>query len=109
MTVYMICYAAGMLFSRISLYALSGIVLIFAALVLFAQDMRGPGLPVRLRALFSLSFVGGQGLACLKLSRLQTDWELMTWAVLFLAYAAFWLAVEWLRLRNGPAVRGAAP
>ncbi len=109
MTVYMICYAAGMLFSRISLYALSGIVLIFAALALFAQDMRGPGLPVRLRALFSLSFVGGQGLACLKLSRLQTDWELMTWAVLFLAYAAFWLAVEWLRLRNGPAVRGAAP
>ena len=35
MTVYMICYAAGMLFSRISLYALSGIVLIFAAFVLF--------------------------------------------------------------------------
>ena len=49
MIVYMICYAAGMLFSRISLYALSGIVLMFAAVVLFLQDMRGPGLPVRLR------------------------------------------------------------
>ncbi len=109
MAVYMICYVAGMLFSRISLYALSGIVLIFAAGVLFAQDMRGPGLPVRLRALFSLSFVGGQGLACMKLSRLQTDWELQTWAVLFLAYTVFWLVTEWLRMRNGPAVRGNAP
>ena len=109
MIVYMICYAAGMLFSRVSLYALSGIVLMFAAAVLFLQDMRGPGLPVRLRALFSLSFVGGQGLACLKLSRLQTDWEWGTWAVLFLAYTGFWLAFEGLRLRNGPAVRGNRP
>lgn len=51
MPVYLICYAASMLFARISLYALSGAVLIFAAAVLFFTDMRGAGLPLRLRAL----------------------------------------------------------
>ena len=81
----MICYAAAVLFSRVSLYIPSGLCLIFAAAVLFQRDMRGPGLPVRLRALFSLCFVGGEGLACMKLSKLQTDWEPLTWAVLFLA------------------------
>ena len=30
-------------------------------------------------------FVGGQGISCFKLSRLQTDWALMTWISLFLA------------------------
>lgn len=104
MPVYLICYAASVLFARISLYALSGVILIFAAVVLFFTDMRGAGLPLRLRALFSLSFVGGQGLSCLKLSALQTAWEPMTWAVLFLAYTVFWLFFE-----AGKRNRGAAP
>ena len=101
MPVFMICYAAAVLFSRVSLYIPSGLCLIFAAAVLFQRDMRGPGLPVRLRALFSLCFVGGEGLACMKLSKLQTDWEPLTWAVLFLAYAAFWLAFELLKQNAG--------
>ena len=101
MPVFMICYAAAVLFSRVSLYIPSGLCLIFAAAVLFRRDMRGPGLPVRLRALFSLCFVGGEGLACMKLSKLQTDWEPLTWAVLFLAYAAFWLAFELLKQNAG--------
>ena len=100
----MICYAAAVLFSRVSLYIPSGLCLIFAAAVLFHQDMRGPGLPVRLRALFSLCFVGGQGLSCLKLSKLQTDWEGLTWAVLFLAYAGFWLVFELLKKNAGGTV-----
>ncbi len=106
MPVYLICYAASMLFARISLYALSGAVLIFAAAVLFFTDMRGAGLPLRLRALFSLSFVGGQGLSCLKLSALQTAWEPMTWAALFLAYTVFWLAFEVSRKNRGAAPSG---
>ena len=101
MPVFMICYAAAVLFSRVSLYIPSGLCLIFAAAVLFHRDMRGPGLPVRLRALFSLCFVGGEGLSCMKLSKLQTDWEPLTWAVLFLAYAAFWLAFELLKQNAG--------
>jgi len=101
MLVYLICYAAAYLFSRAGAFLLSGAALMFAAAVLFAEDMRGPGLNVRLRALFSLSFVGGQGVSALKLSSLQVPWETETWVVLFLAYTVFWLVFEWLKARSG--------
>ena len=104
MLVFTICYAAAVLFSRVSLYVPSGLCLVFAAAVLFCRDMRGPGLPVRLRALFSLCFVGGEGLSCMKLSRLQTDWEGLTWAVLYLAFAIFWLTFELLKQKAGGTV-----
>ena len=104
MLVFTICYAAAGLFSRVSLYVPSGLCLVFAAAVLFCRDMRGPGLPVRLRALFSLCFVGGEGLSCMKLSRLQTDWEGLTWAVLYLAFAIFWLTFELLKQKAGGTV-----
>lgn len=94
MPVYLMCYAAAFLFARASHDLLAGVVLLFAAAVLFLGDIRGPGLPLRLRALFSLSFVGGEGIACLKLSYLETEWEPLTWAVLFLAYTVFWLVFE---------------
>ena len=109
MLVFTICYAAAVLFARITLYIPSGLCLVFAAAVLFCRDMRGPGLPVRLRALFSLCFVGGEGLSCMKLSRLQTDWEGLTWAVLYLAYAVFWLTFELLKQNAGRTVFRSAP
>jgi len=100
MIVYVICYLASFLFSRISLYALSGIVLLFAALVLFWQDFRQGKKFYPLRALFSLSFVGGEGISCLKLSRLETDWEPETWICFFLAYVCFWLAFEFFVVKR---------
>ena len=101
MTVYLLCYAAAFLAARASHDLLAGAALLFAAAVLFLGDVRGPGLPVRCRALFSLSFVGGEGIACLKLSNLETPWEPLTWAVLFLAYTVFWLVFELWRKNEG--------
>lgn len=101
MAVYLILYAASFLFARISHYALSGIVLIFAALVLAYHDLKGMVPYGRLRGLFSLGFVGGQGVSALKLSALQTDWLPETWAALFVAYTVFWLVFEILRRRSG--------
>ena len=111
MLVYLICYLAAVLFARVSCFALSGLPLLLAAAWLCREDFGRPGPAVRLRGLFSLSFVGGQGLSCLKLSRLQVPWEPMTWAVLFLAHSVFWLVFE-LLLRRVPAERcsgGPAP
>lgn len=97
MCVYIVCYALCMLLSHAGWYLLSGIVLLFSAFALFCAEMRGPGLPVRLRALFSLGFVGGQALSCMKLSRLQTDWEPAMWCTCFVAFVVFWVSVEWGR------------
>ena len=40
-------------------------------------------------------------MACMKLSRLHTDWTLMTWVCLALAYAGFWGIFEILSRRYG--------
>ena len=36
-----------------------------------------------MRGLFTLAWVGGEGIACLKLSRLQSDWSNVTWLTFF--------------------------
>ena len=75
MVVYLILYGAGVLFASSVHYYMSGMSLILAALYLYFYDYRRSGNPFHLRALFSLFWVGGEGISCFKLSRLQTDWD----------------------------------
>lgn len=94
MVVYLILYGAGMLFAASAHYYMSGASLILAALYLYFYDYRRSKNPLHLRALFSLFWVGGEGISCMKLSRLQTDWDPVTWACFFVALAAFWNVFE---------------
>lgn len=96
MVVYLICYVASYFLAGGEHYLLSGAALILAALWLYFSDYRKSRNLIHLRALFSLFWVGGQGIACLKLSRLQSDWELKTWVCLALAYVGFWVVFELL-------------
>ena len=90
MLVYVICYGAAMLFAFSAHFTLSGMSLMFAALYLYLWEYGKSGNPLHLRGLFSLFYVGGEGISCLKLSNLQKDWSLETWACFFVAFAAFW-------------------
>ena len=94
MAVYLICYLASYILARFGHYLISGLLLLAAAGWLYMEDYRKYKNLIHLRALFSLFWVGGEGLACLKLSSLQTDWSNMTWFCLFLAYIGFWLVFE---------------
>lgn len=107
MAVYLICYGISYLMARQHAYMLSGLVLITAALWLYRKDYRASHDLIHLRALFCLAFVGGQGVSCFKLSRLQTDWANETWLCFLLAAAAYWLAFE-LVSRRGPAAAGSS-
>lgn len=103
MSVYLICYAASFLFSEAGYYKLSGLVLIFAAVNLYWYDYRQSKNLIHLRGLFSLFWVGGEGISCFKLSNLQTEWGLMTWVCFLLALAGFWFTFEFLsRTRGNP-------
>lgn len=95
MAVYLICYAVSWILARQHVYMLSGLVLIPVAFWLYWKDYRESGNLIDLKGLFCLSFVGGQGISCLKLSRLQTDWSDLTWLCFLLAVAAFRLAGRW--------------
>ena len=73
------------------LYILSGLVLLFAAIQNYREGVRRSKDAADLLSLFSLSYIGGMGISCFKLSKLQTDWELITWICLFLAYMGYYL------------------
>lgn len=94
MAVYLICYVLSFVLARQHYYMLSGLVLVTAAMWLYWKDYRRSGNLIHLRGLFCLFFVGGQGISCFKLSRLQTDWSFETWICLALAVAAFWAVFE---------------
>ena len=86
---YTLAYLFSMFCSRMGWYPASGIVLIVTAVLIYLWLFRKSGNLVELRGLFTLSWVGGQGLACFQLSRLQTDWNTITWLCFFLAYLGF--------------------
>lgn len=92
---YTLAYLFSMFCSRMGWYPASGIVLIVTAVLIYLWLFRKSGNLVELRGLFTLSWVGGQGLACFQLSRLQTDWNTITWLCFFLAYLGFGIGYEW--------------
>ncbi len=101
MVIYLMSYILSFFLAKWGHYCLSGIVLLAAALWLYGRDFRQSKNLIHLRGIFSLFWIGGQGLACMKLSRLHTDWTLMTWVCLALAYAGFWGIFEILSRRYG--------
>lgn len=101
MIVYLCCYAASFLFAVGKHYYLSGFLLLLAAGYLYFYDYRRSGNLLHLRGLFSAFWVGGEGIACLKLSKLQSDWSFMTWLCFLLALLGFWVTFEVLAGRRG--------
>lgn len=97
---YIIAYLAAYIASKAGQYILSGIILILMSMALYAMDYLRTKNIVNLRGLFALGFVGGEGVSCLKLSFLQTDWAEMTWLCFFFAFTMFYVIYE-LLLING--------
>lgn len=94
---YMLGFFASYIASLAGLYWVSGIILIVEAIYLYVHWVRESGSLVELRALFTLAWVGGQGISCLKLSTLQKEWSYITWLCFFVIYIAFGIGYEWGR------------
>ncbi|EFE92173.1 hypothetical protein GCWU000341_01363 [Oribacterium sp. oral taxon 078 str. F0262] len=80
----------AVLFTGRGLFPLASLSLIGAALFLFQRNRRRDG-SFSPAALFALGLIGGEGIACLKLSRLSTAWTKETWLSFYLAYLLFYL------------------
>lgn len=100
---YCASYILAFIFSTIGWIYLAGCILMLEAVFLYISNFRKSGNLVDLRGIFSLSWIGGEGIACLKLSRLSNAWELITWLCFFLAYLCFMLGYDFY------AKRGALP
>ena len=72
MLIYTVCSLLAYVLSRMERYALSGFVLILAALYLYIKEYRYSKSLVNLRGFFALAFIGGGGLAAIKLSPCKT-------------------------------------
>lgn len=86
---YIIVCGLSFALSRAGHHYASGILLMLEALVIYLSIVRTSGNLVELRGLFTLAWVGGQGIACLQLSKLQNDWDVVTWICFGLAYVCF--------------------
>ena len=82
-------FAAGCLLSRSGYYILSGAVITVTAAAVFFYALKLSGKLINPLAFFILSWVGGVGISALKLSRLQTEWSLISWLCFFLAALFF--------------------
>ena len=94
---YMLSFFVSYIASLANLYYVSGVILIIEAIYLYVHWVRESGSLVELRALFTVAWVGGQGISCLKLSTLQEKWSYITWLCFFLIYIAFGIGYEWGR------------
>ena len=94
---YMLSFFVSYIASLAKWYYVSGIILIIEAVYLYVHWVRESGSLVELRALFTLAWVGGQGISCLKLSTLQETWSYITWLSFFVIYTAFGIGYEWGR------------
>ena len=91
---YMLAYFMSYIASLARLHFISGILLLLEALYLYLHWVRESQNVTELRAVFTLAWVGGQGVACLRLSQLQSDWSYLTWLSFFLIYIGFGIGYE---------------
>lgn len=101
MTVYLLCYIAAFLLSGSGYHVFAGLGLLSAAIYLYWKDYQNTGNVIHLRGIYSLSFVGGQGLSAMKLSYISQEWSSWTWITLFAAYTGFYAVFQWLDKRAG--------
>lgn len=93
---YVICYLISMAFSYTGHYYLSGVTLGVSAIGLYLYEYIKTKNPISLKGLFSLFWIGGQSISCLKLSALQKPWRLLTWISFFLVYISFYISYEFV-------------
>lgn len=98
---YIICYLLCVMLSKAGYSYPAGVLLMGEALFLYILSVRRSGVLVDLRGLFSASWIGGEGLACLQLSKLQQNWENRTWLCFFFGYLCFMAGYDLVERRFG--------
>lgn len=91
----LIVFAISFILSRSGIYIASGLLVILYAIFLYVYYyIESDRKLLDMRALYSLSWIGGMGISALKLSHLQSNWELLTWVCFYLAYLCFMIGYE---------------
>lgn len=97
---FTLLYLAAAVLSHAGQTVLPSFLLLLAAALLYLREYRRTGQLLNLTGLYALGLIGGEGVACLKLSRLSTVWTGETWLSFYLAYALFYAAAFLMQRRQ---------
>ncbi len=93
-TAFLILSIVSMIISKAGQHIASGLLLFIGAIFLYGYYFFISKSIVDLRALLSLFWVGGEGIAALQLSNLQTEWTVTTWICFTGFYIMFMVGYE---------------
>lgn len=93
-TSYIVCFCLTVILSKNDLRYMAGAILILEGFALYVLNFIRTQNLVDIRGLFSGSWIVGMGLSCLQLSKLQSDWENVTWVCFFCIYLFFMIAFD---------------
>ncbi len=105
---FSVLYSLAFTLSHTEMPVLPAGLLLLAALLLYLREYRRTGQLLNLTGLYALGLIGGEGVACLKLSRLSTLWTGETWLSFYLAYALFYAAAFFVQHRQEMRAENAA-
>ena len=93
-TAFCILSIVSMMISKAGQHIASGLLLCIGAVLLYGYYFAISRSLVDLRALLSLFWVGGEGIAAFQLSKLQTEWTITTWICFTGFYIMFLIGYE---------------
>ncbi|MFQ9510732.1 MAG: O-antigen polymerase [Lachnospiraceae bacterium] len=93
---FIIMYTVSIAFGKTGQHFASGLLLLIGAIGMYIHYYLKSKCIVDFRALLSLFWIGGEGVAAFSLSKLQTEWSLITWFAFALFYFSFLLGYELL-------------
>ncbi len=97
---FSILYFLACMLSLAGQTVLPALLLLLAALGLYLREYQRSGRLLNLTGLYALGLIGGEGVACLKLSRLSTVWTGETWLSFYLTYVLFYAAAVFVQRRQ---------
>ena len=89
--IYTIGYFIGFLFYHYGFNMIASGVIISLAIFLYYLEYRKKKRIINVNGLFALGFIGGFGLSLLKLSKLSSEYNIITFIAVYISYFALYL------------------
>ncbi|MDO4488876.1 MAG: O-antigen polymerase [Eubacteriales bacterium] len=103
--IFTVIYSISVFLSMSGLYFAAGLILIVSGILMYAYEVRLNGKLLSPSAVLNLSWVSCIGISLLKLSFLQTDWELKTYVCFYLFLVLFKLSYAFHKTKRDYSLR----
>lgn len=89
--IYTIIYALGTILYYLKLNVIASGLIVSLAIFLYVKEVKSNHRIINVKGIFALGFLGGYGISLLKLSKLSSDYSLLTVLVIYITYFSLYL------------------